>query len=124
VPANIDVLILADHTEVGELMAELIELCGFIPVFPRADESAPDAVRRLGARVVLLEWDHEQAGSRSLAEAITNVDSVLLLYSPSRSSTELMELAARCGVEAVTFPVDRSRLRRSLEGAVGSRRSA
>ncbi len=117
---NAEVLILAHYQDIGALMAALVELAGCRAAFPLADETAPEAVRRLAPKVVLLEWDHEHSGTRALSEATFETGSAILLFSPARSTYELEQLAARCGLAAITFPLDRDRFESSLRSALAA----
>lgn len=118
-----EVLILADYQEIGALMAALVELSGFTAVFPCADERPVAAVRRIAPRVVLLECDLEYSRTGPLAEAMHQVGAVVLLFSPARTSYELEQLATRCGLDAITFPLDRDQFDASLRSALGASRS-
>jgi DNA-binding response OmpR family regulator len=121
---RVKILIFAEYEEIGALMATLVELSGYTPVAARADESAADAVRRLAPAVVLLDWDHELAGSVRLRDALEVVGCTTLLFSSARSTEELTLVAGRCGLAAITFPLERAHFSRSLRTAVCTSRCA
>jgi hypothetical protein len=112
------ILIIAKEEIIAALMGALVELSGFRPLFPTADERPPEAITRAGARLVLLDCEHEAA---RLAEAYQRADeagSRVLLFSAARSARELELFAGRWSRPSFALPIGPAEFQEHLATAL------
>ncbi len=112
------VMIVARDDAIGALMASLIELAGYEPVFPAADESVPRAIARLAPSILLLDCDDDAAEQAEAYARAQQWGTRVLLFTPSRSEREVRALAHDHGVDGFALPVQRGELRRVLDDAL------
>ena len=115
------ILIVSVDAMAGALLGTLVELDGYRPAFPAADEEPAAAVARLRPRLVLVDCD--AAGSctpdffRDAAARSTGV----VLFTHAHLQGEVEEIAERHGLRAFALPIERPALGRLLKEAVDGR---
>jgi hypothetical protein len=100
-----DVLLLSADPLASALVGAAVELAGHAPRFPRAGESARDALRRLRPRVVLVDCDHEACSEEFIGPALMTRARVQLFRS-RRTQRDASEVARRLGLSVVEFPME------------------
>jgi DNA-binding response OmpR family regulator len=109
-----NVLILARDEVVAALLGLLVELRGFQPKFPEANESAGGVLARERFHAVVVDCDHPEYSEQLLSE-IKKIAAQPILFSPFRLSTELQRVAARHGARSFTLPTDPETFGRILQ---------
>jgi DNA-binding response OmpR family regulator len=109
-----NVLILARDEVVAALLGLLVELRGFRPKFPGANDSAGDVLRREKFRAVVVDCDHPNYSEQLLTD-IKELGAQPILFSPLPVSTELRHVAARHGARSFTLPTDPETFGRILQ---------
>lgn len=99
------ILVLASEDVISELLGAMVELDGFEPVFPSADERPLDAVRRSRAALVLIDCEHDLAWDTAAIRAIADAGSRMLLFSAMRSQPEVEAIAGRHGLAGFVLPL-------------------
>jgi DNA-binding NtrC family response regulator len=100
-----DVLLLSADPLASALVGAAVELAGHAPRFPRAGESARDALRRLRPRVVLVDCDHEACSEEFIGPALMTGARVQLFRS-RRTQRDTSDAARRLGLSIVEFPME------------------
>jgi DNA-binding response OmpR family regulator len=98
------VLILACEQIVAALLGLMVEVSGFQPRFPAADQKAAAATASERLRAVLIDCDHPEF-DETLIELIRKSGARPILFSPLKMRGEVARLASRHGIEAFTLPI-------------------
>ena len=99
------IMVLANEEVISALLGAMVELDGYIPVFPAADESPLTAVCRLRPDLLLLDCEHEFAWDAHSMRCVPETGTRILLFSAMRSQREVEQIAARYGVPGFVLPV-------------------
>ena len=99
------VLILSGDPDVGALVADLLELAGYRPAFPAADDRPQDAVARLLPRTIIVDCDLPDARSDALYRAAAVHGASVILFSPGRPWDEVARRAAPRGLPFFALPI-------------------
>lgn len=113
------VLIIARDANIASLMETLVEVAGYRPVHPAADERPLAALARIRAEVLLLDCDHTLATHEALTAATQEAGSRVVLFSASHPSWELDRFAQRRGLRAVALPAGLAAIGRAIADAMG-----
>jgi hypothetical protein len=100
-----DVLLLSADPLASALVGAAVELAGHAPRFPRAGESARDALRRVRPRAVLVDCDHEACSEGFIGPALMTGARVQLFRS-RRTQRDASDVARRMGLSIVEFPME------------------
>jgi hypothetical protein len=100
-----DVLLLSADPLASALLGAAVELAGHAPHFPRAGETARDALRRLRPRAVLVDCDHESCSDGFIGPALMTGARVQLFRS-RRTKGDAGDVARRLGLSIVEFPME------------------
>jgi hypothetical protein len=100
-----DVLLLSADPLASALLGAAVELAGHAPRFPRAGETARDALRRLRPHAVLVDCDHEACSDGFIGPALMTGARVQL-YRSRRTQQDASEMARRLGLSVVELPVE------------------
>jgi DNA-binding NtrC family response regulator len=118
VAAGATILIIAKEEIIAALMGALVELSGFRPVFPAADERPLDAIARAGAQLVLLDCEHEVAAQEDIYRRADDAGSRVLLFSAARTARELELFAGRWSRPSFALPLGPAEFQQHLEQAL------
>ena len=99
------ILIVANEEVISALLGAMVELDGYIPLFPAADESPLTAVCRLRPDLLLLDCEHEFAWDAHAMRCVPETGTRSLLFSAMRSQREVEQIAARYSAPAFVLPV-------------------
>jgi DNA-binding NtrC family response regulator len=100
-----DVLLLSADPLASALLGAAVELAGHAPRFPRAGETARDALRRLRPRAVLIDCDHDSCSDEFIGPALMTGARVQL-YRSHRTKRDAGDVARRLGLSVVEFPME------------------
>ncbi len=114
-------MVLANEEVISALLGAMVELDGFIPVFPAADEQPLAAIRRSRPDLLLLDCETELAWEPAAMRTISSVTRILL-FSAMRSQREIEQIAARYGIAAFVLPVAYRDFTAELARALGPQR--
>ncbi len=109
-----NVLILVREDLVAALLGLMVELRGSQPRFLARYESVEGAIGRESFDAVVIDCDHPECNEQLLA-AIRNTGAVPILFSPFRTQSEVLEVAARHGTRSFTLPTDPDTFGKMLE---------
>ena len=98
-------MVLANEEVISALLGAMVELDGYSPLFPAADEQALTAICRHRPDLVLLDCEHELAWDAHAMRSILPTRTRILLFSAMRSQREVEQIGARYGVPAFVLPV-------------------
>lgn len=98
-------MVLANEEVISALLGAMVELDGYSPLFPAADEQPLTAICRHRPDLVLLDCEHELAWDAHAIRSILPTRTRILLFSAMRSQREVEQIAARYGVPAFVLPV-------------------
>ena len=98
-------MVLANEEVISALLGAMVELDGYVPVFPAADERPLAAVRRHRPDLLLLDCENDLAWDAGAMRSITTMGTRILLFSAMRSQREIEQIAARYDVAAFALPV-------------------
>ena len=98
-------MVLANEEVISALLGAMVELDGYVPVFPSADERPLAAVRRHRPDLLLLDCENDLAWDLGAMRAIATTGTRILLFSAMRSQREVEQIAARYDVAAFVLPV-------------------
>jgi hypothetical protein len=104
------VLILSRDPVVGALLGAAVELAGFSPAFPEADETPTAAVRRTGSPVALVDAGREATEADKIARDLLSEGARPILVAPHEAAAALAARAERLGTTSFTLPVDQADL--------------
>jgi DNA-binding response OmpR family regulator len=99
------VLVVAEEDVISALLGAMVELDGYQPIFPAADELPLDTIRRIRPALVLLDGEHELAWDADAMRTLRELRVQAMLVSALRSQQELEMLAARHDVPSLALPV-------------------
>ena len=100
-----DVLLLSADPLASALLGAAVELAGHAPRFPRAGETARDALRRLRPHAVLIDCDHDSCSDEFIGPALMTGARVQL-YRSRRTTRDVGDVARRLGLSVVEFPME------------------
>jgi hypothetical protein len=100
-----DVLLLSADPLASALLGAAVELAGHAPRFPRAGETARDALRRLRPHAVLIDCDHDSCSDEFIGPALMTGARVQL-YRSRRTTRDAGDVARRLGLSVVEFPME------------------
>jgi AmiR/NasT family two-component response regulator len=98
-------MVLANEEVISALLGAMVELDGYVPVFPAADEQPLAAVRRYQPDLLLLDCEHDLAWDAHAMRCIAATGTRMLLFSAMRSQREIEQIASRYGIAAFVLPV-------------------
>ena len=98
-------MVLANEEVISALLGAMVELDGYLPVFPAADEQPLAGIRRHRPDLLLLDCEHEVAWDAQAMRSIASSGTRMLLFSAMRSQREIEQIAARYGIAAFVLPV-------------------
>ena len=98
-------MVLANEEVISALLGAMVELDGYSPLFPAADEQPLTAICRHRPDLVLLDCEHELAWDAHAMRCILPTATRILLFSAMRSQREVEQIAARYGISAFVLPV-------------------
>lgn len=98
-------MVLANEEVISALLGAMVELDGYSPLFPAADEQPLTAICRHRPDLVLLDCEHELAWDTHAMRCILPTRTRVLLFSAMRSQREVEQIGARYGVPAFVLPV-------------------
>lgn len=113
------VLIVARDANIESLMEALVEVAGYRPAHPAADERPLAALARMRPQVLLLDCDHTLATSDGLQAATREAGSQIVLFSASHPRWELDRFAQRRGLRSVALPADPAAIGQAIADAIG-----
>ncbi len=116
--AGATILIIAKEEFIAALMGALVELSGFRPAFPTADERPLEAIARARPQLVLLDCEHEAARLADIYERADGVGSRVLLFSAARSARELETFAGRWARPSFALPLGPAEFQQHLAQAL------
>ena len=117
------IMVLANEEVISALLGAMVELDGYAPVFPAADEQPLSAVRRHRPDLLLLDCENDLAWDPVAMRAITTMGSRILLFSAMRSQREIEQVAARYNVAAFVLPVAYRDFTTQIDQALGKHQS-
>jgi DNA-binding response OmpR family regulator len=100
------VLIISSDALAAALLAAAVELAGHEPQFPRSNESARDALRRVRPRLAVIDCDHVEACSDAFLGPALMTGAQLLLFASQHGSDEGTAVARRLDIDVVRLPAD------------------
>ena len=115
-------MILANEEVISALLGAMVELDGYVPVFPAADEQPLAAVRRHRPELLLLDCENDLAWDAAEMRGIATSGTRVLLFSAMRSQREIEQIAARYGVAAFALPVAYREFTAQLDRALAPHR--
>jgi DNA-binding NtrC family response regulator len=118
------IMVLANEEVISALLGAMVELDGYVPVFPAADEQAIVAIRRNRPDLLLLDCEHDLAWDAGAMRTITATDTRVLLFSAMRSQREVEQIAARYGITAFILPVAYRDFTAQVDRALGAPRES
>ena len=98
-------MVLANEEVISALLGAMVELDGYIAVFPAADERPLTAIARHRPDLLLLDCEHELAWDAHAMRCLPATGTRVLLFSAMRSQREIDQVAARYDVPAFVLPV-------------------
>ncbi len=113
-------MVLANEEVISALLGAMVELDGYVPVFPAADESPLTAICRLRPDLLLLDCEHEFAWDVHSMQCVPTVGTRILLFSAMRSQREVEQIAARYAAPAFVLPVAFRDFTAQIDHALGS----
>jgi hypothetical protein len=108
----------ANDAVLGALMGALVDLSGYQPIFPAADESPSRAIPRVVPTLVLLDGEHDRACDDEVYRCAQTVGARVLFFSAARTQNESQELARQRGLSSITLPIRYQDFRREIDGAL------
>ena len=109
-----DVLILSADALAAALLGAAVELAGHQPHFPKTNEVAREALRRVRPRLVVVDCDHDGACEESFVGPVIMTGALLLLFDSQRHGDGGVNVARRLGLDVVHLPDDHEVLVRKL----------
>ena len=116
---KLSVMVLANEEVISALLGAMVELDGYSPLFPAADEQPLTAICRHRPDLLLLDCEHELAWDSHAMRTILPTTRILL-FSALRSQREVEPIAARYGIPAFVLPVAFREFTAQVEGALES----
>lgn len=101
-----DVLILSTDALAAALLGAAAELAGHQPHFPRTDEAARVALRRVRPRLVVVDCDHADACTEAFFGPALMTGARVLLFDSRRNGDGGVDVARRLGLDVVHLPDD------------------
>jgi len=98
-------MVLANEEVISALLGAMVELDGYAPVFPAADEQPFAALRRHRPDLLLLDCENDLAWDAAAMRSIATGGTRVLLFSAMRSQREIEQIAARYDLAAFVLPV-------------------
>lgn len=98
------VLILAREEVVAALLGLLVELSGHQPAYAKNGETAEEACARLSCARIVIDCDHWDCSRKTIAE-LQRSGVKIILFSPSRSPSEVSRTTGSVGIPAFTLPI-------------------
>ena len=108
------VLVLSSDPLAAALLGAAIELAGYAPGFPYANEPARAALLRARPRLVVVDCDHEEACSDAFIGPALMTGSRVLLFRSRRTRRDVSELSTRLGLRIARMPMDHEPLSQLL----------
>ena len=99
-------LVLSTDALIAALIGALLEIHGYKPFFPDADESERDSLRRIRPGIVLVDCEAESACSEAFFGPATMTGARVIMFSASRSKQEVASFAAKYGFDWFILPID------------------
>jgi DNA-binding NtrC family response regulator len=99
------ILVIAKEPLIQTLMCSLVDLSGHRAAHPHDDETVSAAIERLRPRLLLLDCEHDAACEEDAFVAAATYGADVLLFTPSRSSAEVADLAAERGLKSMALPI-------------------
>ena len=118
------IMVLANEEVIAALLGAMVELDGYSPLFPAADEQPLTAISRHRPDLVLVDCEHELAWDAHAMHCILPTRTRVLLFSAMRSQREVDQIAARYGVSAFVLPVAFREFSAQVDRALGSEHPA
>ena len=112
------IMVLANEEVISALLGAMVELDGYTPLFPAADEQPLTAICRHRPDLLLLDCEHELAWDSHAMRTILPSRTRILLFSAMRSQREVEQIAARYGIRAFVLPVAFREFTAQVEGAL------
>ena len=113
-------MVLANEEVISALLGAMVELDGYSPLFPAADEQPLTAICRHRPDLLLLDCEHELAWDAHAMRCILPTTTRILLFSAMRSQREVEQIAARYGIPAFVLPVAFREFTAQVDGALRS----
>jgi DNA-binding response OmpR family regulator len=113
------VLIVARDANIASLMESLVEVAGYRPAHPAADERPLAALARLRPDVLLLDCDHSLATSEATQSTARDAGSRVVLFSAAHPAWELERFAQRRGLRSIALPAAPAAIGRAIADAIG-----
>jgi hypothetical protein len=104
------VLIISTDTIAAALLGAAIELSGYVPYFPREQESARDALRRTRPGIVFVDCDHEEAASDAFLGPAMMTGACLAIFGSPRAQRDYRRIANAYELRCFGLPVDHEEL--------------
>lgn len=108
------VLIFSADPVAAALLGAAVELAGHAPQFPRQDESARIALRRVRPGLTLIDCDHGEACSDAFVGPALMTGAKVLLFRSSRTRLDARDVSKRLDVRVIDLPTDHDALMRHL----------
>ena len=121
---DVPILVVSPDPSIRALLEQMLAAEGLRSVVAWADERVEDAMRRLAPCRIVLDCDHELAGSEVFLERARGLGSTVVLFSPSRDDDDVRRCAAGRALAWFTFPIERRALARLLTSRDSVRRAA
>lgn len=113
------VLLVAEHVIIAALLGALVELAGYSPCFPKANERPAAAIDRLAPAIVLLDAGHDAALDDEVYHFAGASGATLCLFGHRHDLLRVSLLASRRGVRSFAVPVDYRTFEHVLGEAAG-----
>lgn len=111
------VLVLSNDPLIAALLGALLEIHGFKPCFPEADEHPRDALRRCRPGALLIDCDNDVACSDAVLGPARMMSARLILFSHHCTRDDAQEMIDRYDAEFFQLPGELSDFGRLLRGA-------
>ena len=117
-------MILANEQVISALLGAMVELDGYTPVFPAADEQPLTAISRQRPDLLLLDCEHDFAWDAHSMRSIPESGTRVLLFSAVRSQREVEQIAGRYGIPSFVLPVAYREFTAKVDGVLDSDQAA
>lgn len=111
------VLVLSNDPMIAGLLGALLEIHGFKPCFPDADEHPRDALRRCRSATLLVDCDFDLACSDAVLGPARMMGARLIIFSHHCTKDEAREMVDRYDADFFQLPVQLPDFGRLLRGA-------
>ena len=111
------VLVLSNDPMISGLLGALLEIHGFRPCFPDADEHPRDALRRCRPATLLVDCDFEVACSDAVLGPARMTGARLILFSHTCTADDAREMIDRYDADFFQLPIELPDFGRLLRGA-------